>query len=147
MLRIASVFSLMLTLVLFMAGCVAESQTPQPLEAQRVSIRKHFLVEAGETQTDSLLPLFPNPFNRDAGDDSINIEFSLEDTSRVIILIQNPVGEEVIRFEDDTLSPGQYRAGWHPLSAEGEPLNSGIYFVTYRTDEYIASRMLNILTN
>ncbi len=147
MLRIASVFSLLLTLVLVIAGCVVEADIPQPLQAERVSIRKHFLVEAGETQIDSLLPLFPNPFNRDAGDDSVNIQFSLEDTSRVIILIQNPVGEEVIRFEDDTLSPGQYRAGWHPLSSDGEPLNSGIYFVTYRTEDYIVSRMLNILTN
>ncbi|HET6511387.1 MAG TPA: hypothetical protein VFH43_04300 [Candidatus Kapabacteria bacterium] len=147
--RIASGFSrcLLAGLCFLIAGCVADGETSRPLQAERVSIRKHFLVEAGEAEPDSLYPLFPNPFNRDAGDDSINIQFSLEDTSRVIILIQNPVGEEVIRFEDETLSPGQYRAGWNPLSAEGEPLNSGIYFVTYRTDEYIVSRMLSILTN
>ena len=143
MLRIASVFSLLLLI----SGCVAESDPSFPLQAHRVSIRSHFLVEAGEAEPDSLYPLFPNPFNRDVGDDSINIHFSLEDTSHVIILIQNPVGEEVIRFEDDTLSPGQYRAGWNPLSTDGEPLNSGIYFVTYRTDDYIVSRMLSILTN
>lgn len=145
--RIASVFSLALALMFLIAGCVAESGSSLPLHADRVSIRARFMVEAGEAQPDSLFPLYPNPFNRDAGDDSVNIHFTIEDTSKVIILIQNPIGEEVVRFEDDTLSPGQYRAGWRPLSSEREPLNSGIYFVTFRTDRYIVSRMLNILTN
>jgi hypothetical protein len=150
MLRIASGFSLVLLLVV--AGCVADGGTGSALQPQRLGIRENFthqpMVDAGEQpMPDSLYPLFPNPFNRDAGDDSVNLVFTLKDSSRVIILIQNPIGEEVVRFEDETLSPGQYRAGWHPLSAEREPLNSGIYFVTFRTDRYIVSRMLSILTN
>jgi hypothetical protein len=150
MLRIASVFSLA---VLLMAGCVSDGGTGEPLKPERLSIREHFVrdrskLEAGEQPIpDSLYPLFPNPFSREGGDDSVNIVFSLKDSSRVLILIQNPIGEEVVRFEDDTLSAGQYRAGWHPLSSEREPLNSGIYFVTFRTDRYIVSRMLSILTN
>jgi hypothetical protein len=144
MLRIASVFSLAL---LAWCGCVVESGTETALRPERASIRSRFQIEAGENFRDSLMPLFPNPFNRDAGDTAITIQFTIADTSRTIILIQNPIGEEVIRFEDDTLSPGQYRAAWQPLSSEREPLNSGIYFVTFRTDQYIVSRMFNIQTN
>jgi hypothetical protein len=142
--RIASVFSITLVLL---CGCVAESNRADALRPERVSIRSRFQIEAGENFADSLYPLFPNPFNRAAGDTAITIQFTIADTSRAIVLIQNPIGEEVVRFEDDTLSPGQYRAGWQPLSSEREPLNSGIYFVTFRTDQYIVSRMFNIQTN
>jgi hypothetical protein len=144
MLRIASVFSIAL---LSLCGCIAESDRAGSLQPERVSIRSRFQIEAGENFHDSLYPLFPNPFNRAAGDTAITIQFTIGDTSRTLVLIQNPLGEEVVRFEDDTLSPGQYRAGWQPLSSEREPLNSGIYFVTFRTDTYIVSRMFNIQTN
>jgi hypothetical protein len=144
--RTASVFSILL--VLLVCGCMIENDTSLPLRAQRVGIRQHFLIDTGHTDyIDSLYPLYPNPFNRAAGDDSLNIRFTVEDSSRVLILIQNPIGEEVIRFEDDSLPSGQYHAGWHPLASDGEPLNSGIYFVTFRTDRYVVSRMLNILAN
>lgn len=147
--RIASVFSRGLTglLLLVACGCVAESGAPSRLQPERLSIRGRFQIEAGDNFRDSLSPIFPNPFNRAAGDTAVIIEFTIQDSSKTLVLIQNAIGDEVVRFEDDTLAPGQYRAGWQPLSSEREPLNSGIYFVTFRTEHYIVSRMLNIQSN
>ena len=144
MLRIVSVFSL--AAVLLWSGCMIESDV-QRLAPQPISIRDHFQVEAGELYRDSLYPLFPNPFNRDAGDTSVVIQFAVGDTSRTIITIQNAVGEEVVRFEDDTLSPGQYRAPWQPLTSEREPLRAGLYFVSFRTEHFLVSRTLSIQVN
>jgi hypothetical protein len=143
MLRIASVFSLLILI----CGCVAESNAPQRIAVPELPIRDNFQIEAGDFINDSLLPIFPNPFNRAAGDTHLNLHFQLSDSSQVLILIQNPMGEEVVRFKDSTLSKGQYRAQWAPLNSAREPLNAGLYFVTFRTRRYISSRMLSIQTN
>ncbi|HET6513424.1 MAG TPA: hypothetical protein VFH43_14630 [Candidatus Kapabacteria bacterium] len=144
--RIASVFSLA-ALLLWM-GCVAESDVQQ-LAPQRIGdhFQRSEKLDAGELFRDSLYPLHPNPFNSDAGDTSVVIEFTVGDTTRTIVLIQNAVGEEVVRFEDETLSPGQYRAPWQPLSSEREPLRAGLYFVTFRTEHFVHSRTLSIQVN
>lgn len=144
MLRIASVFSLVL---LLLSGCVSESTEAQNNPLERLPLREHFALEVGDFVNDSLLPLFPNPFNRAAGDTTINFNFWVSDTMHTIILIQNPIGEEVVRYEDSTLPSGQYRGSWAPVTSEGEPLNPGLYFVTFRTENYIFSRMLSLQTN
>lgn len=132
--------------LLVLSGCVSESEVQNgPLE--RLPLRQHFLLEEGEFVNDSLLPLYPNPFNLAAGDTTVKFNFWVSDTAHTIILIQNPIGEEVVRYEDSTLPPGQYRGSWAPLTNEREPLNPGLYFVTFRTEQYIFSRMLSIQTN
>src|SRR5438874_5766742 len=65
---------------------------------QRYSIRKTFTESAG-TFSDSLLPLFPNPFNHNTGDSSVTINFSLRDSAETKVIIQNPVGDSVVIFQ------------------------------------------------
>jgi hypothetical protein len=108
---------------------------------------------SGTTSSDSLYPLFPNPFSRAGGDTSITVQFSLKDTSSAIVLIQNAIGDEIARFRDSTLPSGSYVGSWLPLQSDGSSLNSGFYFITLRVNDtiahtsYINSRLLNILNN
>lgn len=141
--RIVSVFSLLL-----LAACTEPPIASGPVAHSR-SIKELFVrvgVEEGNF-VDSLYPLFPNPYNRVLGDSSVHIRFSTADSGRALVLIQNPIGEEVVRFEDRVLAPGIYEGRFNVLNSEGLPLNSGLYFVTFRTDTYIMSRMLSVLSN
>lgn len=138
----------------FLFGCSVMSSEPQhlPLQNSQIrSIKKTFSIQTGGSQTDSLAPMYPNPFNHALGDTTIFITFTIKDTARVKIIVQNAVGDSVVVFQDSILSAGIYSGSWEPLNSLGEPLRSGIYFITMRADpylrNYISSRLFYIENN
>jgi len=139
-------------IVLF--GCSVEAPTSQQNKIVAAKpIRSLFHPLSGIPTSDSLLPVFPNPFSRASGDTTVLLRFTIKDTSRTLMLIQNPIGDEIARFVDSTLPPGTYPGSWFPVGNDGGALNPGLYFITLRVNDtlgntiYINSRLLNINDN
>jgi hypothetical protein len=66
---------------------------------------------------------YPNPFNPET-----NITFSLNQTSKVSLVITNILGEKISVLVEDELNPGFYTVKFN-----GRNLSSGIYFYTLST--------------
>ncbi len=129
-------------LATFIVGCSAAAGPPEG------SIRLNFTKsKVRPAWPDSLLPIFPNPFNRSAGDSSLTISFNMKDSGAANVLIQNALGDEITGFSDSLLVPGWYSGQWNPIASDGTPLMAGIYFITFRTENYIDSRLVNIQQN
>ena len=147
---------LLFTMVIFAVAC---SDPPVPSTDLNISgtshysIRSHFRIGSSGTFPDSLAPLFPNPFNRTAGDSVITIRFTLKDTANVKILVQNPIGDSIAVFRDSLLPPGVFTGFWNPVTVNGIRLHDGLYFITMRAApnnpdrNYINSRLLQIESN
>lgn len=147
-----------LSSLLIVAGACSPNVTnDQPLVVTQVgSIRQHFQVEANPVDpaesADSLYPLWPNPYSRGSGDSVVAIDFSLKASGAAALLIQNPIGDEILRLQDDSLEAGHYHTGWNPLAADGTPLRPGLYFVTLHvydvnTRNFVSSKLLYIQNN
>jgi hypothetical protein len=148
-----------ITLLIFvglfgLSGCAGEAdETPSYTNEAPVyaRIRSAFSIEGTSEFPDSLANPHPNPYNRQLGDSSIFISFTLSDSADVKVIIQNPIGDSVAFFEDDVLPPGSYGGWWTPVNALHTPLRAGLYFVTLRADperrNYIDSKLLYIENN
>ena len=130
--------ALLLTVVL--GGC---QTSVDPISA---SLLLKFNYKGASAAADSLYPIYPNPYSR-GSDTTIFITFSKFDSGATTIVIQNPIGDAVATYSDTLVSPGIYSASWNPVTSTGDPLNSGLYFVTLHTGTYIRSRLISILTN
>lgn len=121
------------------------------------AVTKHFAeifrTSGSSDFSDSLAPVFPNPFNRVVGDTVVHLFFTLKDTASVILLIQNPLGDSVAVFKDELLGGGSFSGEWKPENAAGQRLREGLYFVTLRVSDaphyrdYINSELLSIEAN
>jgi hypothetical protein len=138
--RFVSTLSVALLLSMF-SGCTNSSQPSNG------SIRLSFAHKGSTPPGDSLYPIFPNPFNRTAGDTTITIRFALNDTGAVAVLIQNVIGDEIAGYTDSLLPAGIYSGQWNPIASDGTPLISGLYFITLHAGNYINSRLVNIENN
>ncbi len=152
--KISSVFVFCFSL--FLIGC-SETEFPDVnmhvKGTSHFSIRNTFHFESSGSFSDSLAPIYPNPFNRQTGDSVINVFFTIKDTSEVKIIIQNPLGDSIAVYRDSVLPPGSGSGAWQPLNAAGDRLKAGIYFITIRiapndpNRNYINSRLLQIESN
>jgi hypothetical protein len=130
-----------ITLLTLLIGCSTEP-------SQTGSVRMKFSYKHLQPAADSLYPIFPNPFNRVAGDTGLYIEFAIVDTfATTDLLIQNALGDPVAEFSDSALAAGIYTGWWDPFAADGTPLMSGIYFVTLQNGGFINSRLVNLQEN
>ncbi len=128
---------------------------PQHLKLQVPAkpIKSVFHLEGGTGTVDSLYPIYPNPFSRSSGDTSVLFRFSIKVRSNTIVLIQNPIGDEIAKFTDTTLDPGVYPGSWQPVASNGLGLHPGLYFITLRVNDstlqtgYINSRLFDITDN
>ncbi|HLF14681.1 MAG TPA: VIT domain-containing protein [Bacteroidota bacterium] len=81
---------------------------------------------------DSLLQAFPNPFNAST---TIRLRIpSIVDRESASLKIYDVLGREVRDFDLGATSPGgQTDIVWSGTDRDGTPVNSGVYFVVYRT--------------
>jgi hypothetical protein len=102
-----------------------------------------------DTSLDNLAPIYPNPFNSNLGDTAIHIKFSLQQEARVLVLIQNPLGDSVALFQDDIINAGTYDTYFGLRNSEGELLDEGLYFITLRIldRDFIDSKLFLIEAN
>gem|GEM_PF-2432340 len=111
------------------------------------SLRLNFAIKQGQPANDSLYPVYPNPFNRVAGDTSVAIAFALRDSGSAQLVIQNALGDQVNIFSDSMLPAGYYNGWWNPLAPDGTRLRNGIYFITLRNGDFIFSRLVDVQEN
>ena len=82
----------------------------------------------------------PNPFNP-----STTIEFALPRYSQVNLIIHNVLGQTVREFDLGPLGPGKHALEWDGRDRNGRSLNSGVYFYTMRSDEFMQTRKMLLL--
>lgn len=78
---------------------------------------------------------YPNPFNP-----STQISFSLKEAGFVTLKVYNLLGKEVADLVSERLG-----AGNHTVSFSGANLQSGIYFYTLKTKDFIQTRKMTLL--
>ncbi|MBI5265774.1 MAG: T9SS type A sorting domain-containing protein [candidate division Zixibacteria bacterium] len=71
----------------------------------------------------ALMGNYPNPFNP-----TTTIEYSLERTHEVQLVIYNTLGRRVRRLVDQVQPHGVHRVGWDARDDEGRAVASGVYF-------------------
>jgi hypothetical protein len=135
------------------SGITANKPIAHAIVTSYFSIHKNFYTQASTSFPDSLAPIYPNPFNHNAGDSNVTLFFTTKDTGEVKIIIQNPIGDSIAVYQDSVLLPGRYSGHWNPVAADGTRLRAGLYFITMHaapTDpnrNYINSRLLDIQSN
>jgi endonuclease/exonuclease/phosphatase family metal-dependent hydrolase len=80
-------------------------------------------------QTIQLLDAFPNPFNSSA-----SIDYELEISSRVKLVVFNALGQEVKVLVDGEAEIGNHRLWWDGSNREGFPVPSGVYFIVLTSE-------------
>ena len=74
---------------------------------------------------------YPNPFNP-----VTTLRYELPAHCRVILVIYDMRGREVVRLVDGYISAGYNKVVWNSSDASGRPVPSGIYFARLITPEY-----------
>ena len=96
-----------------------------------------------------LIGNFPNPFNPET-----TIVFSIgtppsvrEDKGGVNIQIDiyNIKGQKIKSLINTIYNAGTHKTIWNGTDQTGNPVSSGIYFVTMKTDEYSAIRRMTLV--
>ncbi|MBK7104955.1 MAG: T9SS type A sorting domain-containing protein [Ignavibacteriae bacterium] len=75
---------------------------------------------------------YPNPFNP-----KTNIQFSIPEISNISISVYNIIGEKV-----ETLLNKKLEAGLYSIIFDASELNSGIYFYTIKTENFIQTKKM-----
>ncbi len=83
---------------------------------------------------------YPNPFNP-----VTEIEYSLPASSRVTISINDILGRKVNTLIDEVKPAGQYIASWDGRDTNGNPVASGIYLYSIRTDRFTQTKKMLLL--
>ncbi|MBU1636257.1 T9SS type A sorting domain-containing protein, partial [bacterium] len=97
-------------------------------EALRVDDR----VPNALSQTVTLYPSYPNPFNPSA-----TIRFELSVLSDVVLTVYNVAGQRV-----ETLLEGQMLPGVHAVTFDGSKFSSGSYFYTLKAGEFLETKQM-----
>jgi hypothetical protein len=74
-----------------------------------------------------LMSVYPNPFNPET-----TIEFELFQTGKTHFTIYNALGVRVRTISSDAEVPGKYRLSWNANDDYGQPVPSGVYFLSVR---------------
>jgi hypothetical protein len=138
-----------------LSACNSGTSSPSDANIHPVikSIKDNFHIEDNSGYPDSLAPVYPNPYNLVTGDTAVNIYFTMKDSARVVLLVQNPLGDSVAVFKDAWIGGGSFTGSWQPKNSAGERLKAGLYFVTLRIinggqdRDYINSELLSIEAN
>ena len=87
-------------------------------------------------QTPNLKQNYPNPFNP-----KTNIEYSVDHSGPVEILIFNQLGQKVRTLVDvPDLQPGHYSVVWDGKDDNSNPLASGAYYYQIRTQNFVSTK-------
>ena len=88
--------------------------------------------EQKEPKSFNLYQNYPNPFNP-----VTTINYSLSESTHVVMTIFNSLGQEVARLVDETKPAGNYSVEFNAAD-----FNSGVYFYSITTDNFSSSRKM-----
>jgi hypothetical protein len=83
----------------------------------------------------SLSQNYPNPFNP-----SSKITFDITKANFVSLKVYNSLGQEVSKLVNENLTPGTYE-----VTFDGAGLNSGIYFYTIQTGDFVETKKMMLV--
>jgi len=75
---------------------------------------------------------YPVPFNSVS---TINFIISKESSAKIKVF--NSLGKEIEMLLDENISPGEYSIQWKAEDKNGNPLPSGIYFISLQTENVV----------
>ena len=117
--------------------CEPTEDEPEPEDGLRADLPP---TEAGATFSTVLLGGSPNPFH-----DETAIRFSLRSEASPSLDVFDLVGRRVRSAGLGTLPGGPHRWGWDGRDDQGQGVPSGIYYVRFRTPEYVkTTRILKL---
>ncbi len=91
------------------------------LAGNRVELRR----DEGRPDSFALHRVCPNPFNATAV-----LAYDLPSTSRVLLRIYSPLGQEIGRLVDGSVEPGRHRVTWNGIDRNGRAVASGVYLAS-----------------
>ena len=94
----------------------------------------------GIPQEYELYQNYPNPFNP-----STLIKYALPKSSTVSLVIYNLMGQEIMRWDENNVTPGYYEKTWNGKTEAGIPVSSGIYIYRITTAEFIQTKKMVLL--
>jgi len=83
---------------------------------------------------------YPNPFNP-----SVTIPYDLPEVSDTKIAIYNVLGQRVSTVVDQSMQAGHHSIVWNGVSASGQPVSSGVYFVQMEAPGFIKTQKIVML--
>lgn len=84
---------------------------------------------------------YPNPFNP-----STNISYSLPKDSKVLLVIYNSLGQEIVRLINNSEQiKGRYTAIWNGKDNAGRVVSSGVYFYQLITNDVMLTKKMQML--
>ena len=103
------------------------------------------IIEIPAYKRNSLRDIYPNPFILGEHDD-VTIEFTLERTSDVKLLIISLSGRIVNKIEESNMSEGQlHKRSWDGLNENNVPVPSGIYFCQLRAGDFSETKKIAVI--
>ncbi len=91
-------------------------------------------------ETFELKQNYPNPFNP-----TTTISFSLAERTNVNITIFDITGRVVTTLVDEVMDAGAHNLVWNAVNNFGEPLATGVYFYTMKTENFTATKSMTIM--
>lgn len=95
---------------------------------------------AGIPKEFALYQNYPNPFNP-----STLIKYALPRSSNVSLVIYNLMGQEVIRWDEENVSPGLYEKTWDGRTLSGNPVSSGIYVYRIVAGDFLQTKKMILM--
>ena len=83
---------------------------------------------------------YPNPFNP-----STTIPIELPDESFVEVAIYNILGEKIVILSEGIKSSGYHNILWNGTNQFGQPVSSGIYFVSVHLGQKVYHQKMMLL--
>ena len=83
---------------------------------------------------------YPNPFNP-----STLIKYALPKSSNISLVIYNLMGQEIMRWDENNVTPGYYEKTWNGKSQAGIPVSSGMYIYRITAGDFIQTRKMVLL--
>ncbi|MCH8873092.1 T9SS type A sorting domain-containing protein, partial [candidate division KSB1 bacterium] len=83
---------------------------------------------------------YPNPFNP-----STVIKYALPKSSNVSLVIYNLMGQEVMRWDENNVTPGYYEKTWNGTTQSGIPVSSGMYIYRIVAGDFVSTNKMVLL--
>ncbi len=87
--------------------------------------------------TNALFTVYPNPTNS-----KINIKYTVGTTAKVAVNIYDNYGRLVATIHNNVQHKGLYKLEWDLIGSNGKKLQTGLYIIKLKVDDYVISKKL-----
>ena len=95
---------------------------------------------AGLSAEFSLSQNYPNPFNSETV-----LRYTLPNSSNLSLVIYNIIGQEIMRWDEQSTLPGYYEKTWNGTNKFGVPVGSGVYLYRLIAGDFVETHKMVLL--